>query len=321
MTQPATETENQPLPQSKHDWNSIREWLNVAAALGALFVGIVSFWTTARISGLEDYLRSEIGRRNSELNSLSDKTDSLEKVAEERAERLSTLQASTDEIIAASILAQRRFSDTQSELNKVRFEINAAERTLDSTKREQKSAEVRFEDQADRFDLFKRRQTYQITSIEMVFQSIYYGNDEDGFTGEEASKAMLSFSPPQGDEQLIPYFEMLKTNFPKVCPYFRAMKANLPPISKKPDTPTITYRVGASREHIAALTKVAQDKWSEEWKAWSASMDANAKVKSEWVKRIIAESEICTCRALVDERHPQAMICPTAKPYQGPADN
>jgi len=90
-----------------HYWSNIREWMNVVAAIGGLVVAVVALWATAQISGLENYLRSEIGRRNNELNSLSRKAESLEKTADERARRLSELQATTEALMASSVAAQQ----------------------------------------------------------------------------------------------------------------------------------------------------------------------------------------------------------------------
>jgi hypothetical protein len=74
------------------DWSETREWLNVLVAIGALLIGVVSFWTTARISGLEDYLRSEIGRRNIELNELSQRTQRMQGLSDLQSDQLAAIQ-------------------------------------------------------------------------------------------------------------------------------------------------------------------------------------------------------------------------------------
>lgn len=40
------------------------EWINAFAGVGMLLIGLATLWTTIRVSGLEDYFRSELAMRN-----------------------------------------------------------------------------------------------------------------------------------------------------------------------------------------------------------------------------------------------------------------
>lgn len=310
MQEPSSnETESQDSGRQR-DWAAIREWLNVFATIGMLLIGVVSIWTTARISGVEDYFRSEVTRRNSDLNSLSERSAALERVAKIRAEQLLELQTSIDTLIAASLDAQRRLSDTQSELDKVRYEVLSAELTLDKTLRDQVSAQALFDEQATQFDLFKRKKTYTSTIIRMILRD-FYENEDDSLIGSKIEDVLLTFPLSEEDMQLSEYYESMRANFPKVCPHFRSLKPDLPKVSPKPEPPTITYRSDASSAHIAALTKEAQDKWSREWEEWNVSINSNNKAHINWLEKIHETLRVCVCRSLASEKFAPSMVCPS----------
>lgn len=75
------------------------EWITAISGIGMLLVGLASFWTTVRVSGLEDYFQSELAIRNQELVSASKQLNELQ----ERAEVLNAdIERTTAAVNAAS---------------------------------------------------------------------------------------------------------------------------------------------------------------------------------------------------------------------------
>jgi len=111
-----------PEPIPRRNWSELREWGNIGIAAAALLLSIVSFWVTLQVSSIEDYLRSEIGRRNFELNRLSDRASQLEEIAHKRETLLQELDAATVSALTSVSDAQLKISDAETRLREVQFE-------------------------------------------------------------------------------------------------------------------------------------------------------------------------------------------------------
>jgi len=66
---PSDEIDSPVEPQKTNslDRFDLPAWLSAAANFGTLLVGVVGVWTTIRVSGLEDYFRSELALRNEQI--------------------------------------------------------------------------------------------------------------------------------------------------------------------------------------------------------------------------------------------------------------
>ena len=130
MTDQEIEDE-EPVQTEGRDWAGPREWANLAVAAAALILGVVSFWTTAQVSSLEDYLRSEIARDNGELNRLADRSAALEQDATQSAERLRQLRDTADELLLSSLRSQQELETANSEATSSRFRLFEADAMLE----------------------------------------------------------------------------------------------------------------------------------------------------------------------------------------------
>lgn len=102
------------MPASRdRDWPELREWANFTVAAAALIVSVVSFWTTAQISGIEDYLRSEVALRNSELEEASLAARELDERVRMSTTRLEELRSNSERLSIAASEAQTRIASSQ----------------------------------------------------------------------------------------------------------------------------------------------------------------------------------------------------------------
>jgi hypothetical protein len=269
-----------------------------------------------QISGLEDYFRSEIGRRNGELNVLSSRAASLEQMANARAERLSQLQASTESVVASSLQAQQRIAQSEAQLSAVRSDTLAARIELAAARGEAATIRANFAAQASEFDLLKRQQAYQHASF--VVTAMAYGWWEDGEGGEVGGagasilNAVRNLHTTAETAGLGPYIQQIKTNFERVCPDLATWRMNLPPAPSPPSQPTISYRRGTSPARIAQLTRDAQNRWSNDYAEYLRLSQAHNAALIGENHRLAVHASACVCSSLSDERFSQRDICPSS---------
>ena len=289
----------------------IREWMVAGTGLAALLVAAVSFWTTARVSDLEDYLRSEISRRNNDLNILSAKTEQAERIAFARAERLDSLEAATDEIIAASLSAQGRLLGTEADLTRVRNEVINAQQQLAAAREAGNSVTSDLARQTKMLDLFQRQQAYQTASM-MVTLGTGFRRDETP-SGASALEVIYRVEPDVGQTSLTPYLQIVKDGITRVCPNLGAWRPTLPERSVRPPQPTIRYYEGTSRARIAELTREAQDRWSEQYRDFSQREDAYNKARLEKTQDLWKITSDCICSSLTTSDISRDEICPGSR--------
>jgi hypothetical protein len=282
-------------------WAELREWLVAMTGLAALIVAVVTFWTTARISGLEDYLRSEISRRNADLDGLSAKTALAERLANEQAGRLSEIQVATTRITASSLAAQADLERVRSDVSDARQRLASARSSIDTIKDE-------YSRQTRVLDLFQRQQAYQIAAAQIITGT---GLVQEGApTGSLAIEYIKGMKSPAGQVFLNPYLQIVKDNIQKVCPRLKDWKPDLPDRGAEPPQPTIRYVKGASRERIAALTKEAQDRWSADYAKYVQKDDDYSKATLREMNRLWDDANDCVCSTLTTAEIGQGDICP-----------
>lgn len=309
MVSMAREARRKPLLNKKH-LPEIREWLNVGTTLAALLLAVVSFWTTARISGLEDYLRSEISRRNSELNTISSRSKEIEKLAAERERQLASLDGATSNMIASSLFAQAQLAQSQSSLSRIRADALEARQELSDTRATEARLKASLAAQTSDFDLFRRRQAYQYASMNITFDNLYLMDGGEFPAAAKIAESARSARPDRGAETLAPYFHLVRNNFDRACPFFADKKINLPPKATMPPAPTIRYLEGAPQSEIARLTREAQDKYSRDFKGYMDASKARTDAEIKMMSELSDQASRCVCRSLANEEFSEEQICP-----------
>ena len=283
-----------------------REWLNAGIGLAALLLALVSFWTTARISGLEEYLRSEITRRNSDLDQLSERSASIEKLANEREAQLASLDAATSEILASSLLAQSQLAQVQSEVATARSRLAAAQLS-------RSNIENSLRDQSQNFDLFQRRQTFEQASLGLTLAGSIRMEEPSGRALLEQVRLLPE---PAGRDENRRYLRLIKSDFEKVCPTFVSRLPKLPDRLPNPGSATdrMIDAIRDNRESVMAQDKLAIANWSREYEAYLEREKEYSQAKVDATFKLIIVARDCMCGTLTTNQFQKADICPPDGP-------
>lgn len=308
------------------DWGTTREWMNVLAAVGALLVGVVSLWTTAQISGLEDYFRSEIKRRNSDLNTLAAQSRRLNTLADERSNELAKLQTTTDAITALNLAAQGRLIATQQELTKLGFEVAGARQTLAHSEARLTSLAAQSSEQVRLIDRFRRKHFYERASMRIFFVNLFSEEGEVNLLrGERVYQSIVNLPASEVNSELIQYLPEFTANARSTCQWIRSYNPEVPrqvPYPKGPAMPGKPSEDGRSKLMTDREYKqwIAQtEDWNKRWSEVSATNRA-AFEQTQRIREYLSEAAAnCICRALVNADNSASEICPGRdKPPQRP---
>jgi len=288
------------------------DWLNAVAAIGTLAIGIATLWTTAQISGIEDYLRSEIGRRNSDLNALSDRTRRLAAVAEDRSSLLEKLRSSTDRVMASSIAAQGNLITTTQDLNHLNIKVRdaqaqvaaASDRLLDMDKI---SAGQRLV-----IDGLRRERLYGEEIMQLTF-NVFVGDDE--VTGERAYQSIIS--PRNADVTADPLLDDYRRRAAGTCIGLRTINPRIPPAVPYPKAPSPPGRREQNVNDVSYwMTPLQRKNWDDAQATWSSAYsDASlrnadiAKAEAVTREKIMNLAHVCMCQAIVTTENPKGKIC------------
>lgn len=298
----------------KRDWGNLREWLNVIAAIGALLVGIVTFWTTARISGLEDYLRSEISRRNSDLNAISNQTQRLSALAEERAERLANLQNITDQVTANNLVAQSRLIVNQQELSRLGVDIISARQTISEERNRLYLLNEQASRQSSIIELFRRQRLSEAAFSRIAF--VRLSDIEKDFSGESVYNEISHWTSQQFDRDLHPYFADFHKNALRTCKSLASYSPSIPPKIEYPDGPKRPGSI-SSDGNSYLMTNKEYERWNYELKEWnkrysdiSAANNLRFEAQQKSSQYLFNAASHCICQALATEDQPIDKVCP-----------
>jgi hypothetical protein len=301
---------------TQRDWGSIRDWMNVLAAIGALFVGIVSLWTTAQISGLEDYFRSEIKRRNSDLDTLAAQSRRLNMLADERSTELAKLQTTTDAITASNLAAQGRLVATQQELSKVGLEVVASKQAIAIAETRLAQLGQQSGEQQDLIDRYRRQRLFQIANRVVLYRTLFREEGEQpGSPGERLYRLVTTW-PLEIDSELAPYVSELTSNTRRTCEWVRSYNPDLPKNLSYPTGPRIAgtlsgdgkSRLMSKREYEQWTTDL--EAWNKEWAVVSEHNRRALEVSQEAQRYLTEAGAHCVCQALVNSKNPASAICP-----------
>ena len=304
-----------PLISKKH-FPELREWMNAATGIAALLLAVVSFWTTARISGLEDYLRSEISRRNSDLDTLAKRSGEVESLAAERERQLARLDAATNDIIAASLLAQSQLSKSQSDLAGVRSDVAAARSQASDALNARDRFRADLASQARDFELFQRQQAYQLASIQLS-RMASYELMKDKFemipSGTGTIAMVERLTAPQGQPEIERFYQVIRTGTSRACPSFDRIAVNLPAKPVKPGEPPSPVRVFSREDPAYVQYQKAYAEWSKADQLFFNQERAYSEARITEQFRLVSEARQCMCKAPTDEQYSAAKVCVAAE--------
>jgi len=259
-------------------------------------VAIVSVWTTTQISGLEDYFRSEITRRNSDLNTLADQGRRLNVLADEREKRLSDLQTTTEQVTASNLQAQGKLLATQQELSRLGFAVVNAKQTLATSEAQLALLSAQSDQQSSLIDLYRRQRLFQQAHLRMLWGG-YREDQHDAFMdGEAAYKMITGWTVGGFDAELAPYVPEFVSNARNTCEWIRTYK---PTFSKQLEFPPGPVPVGGSE----------LDEWNKRWAAASESQQKRLDESEVARKYVLDATGSCMCQALATAKHSASEIC------------
>ena len=286
----------------------------MAAAVGSLLIGAVAFWTTARISGLEDYLKSEIERRNAELNDISAQGSELRRKSEVSSEQLSRMQADTNTLLSSSVIAQRQYLAAEAELARVRAQTLSAQVELQDTRSKRDRATESLEEQSREYDLAKRRHTFQLVTLGVYSQMTWLGvGPADPLTGRRLITTIAGLRPPAQSEFLQPYFRIVRENIEAVCPTLPSFAPEIPPYPAEIKNEPITYPATATQRQVVEIFNRSMDQRGKSYATFSAALDRHSKARSDAFSDLMGQMESCVCLTLTTDQNGKSQICPSSK--------
>ena len=299
----------------KRDWTSIREWTNLAVAIGVLLVAIVSVWTTTQISGLEDYFRSEIARRNSDLNTLADQGRRLSGLADEREKQLADLQTTTEKVTASSMEAQGRLLATQQELSRLGIEVVSAKQTIAGSEARLSSLAAQSARQVSLIDLFRRQRFFERAYMRVVFAGIRFDQQKEPYDGETMYRLITNWTPGELDPELAVYLPEFRSNAMGTCEWIRSYKPTIAQRQSYPDAPTMPGKRTADGDSVRMTQReyrdwiAARDDWNKRFGEVSAANDRSMKSAQVARENLNKAATSCICQALGTAQNSPGAIC------------
>lgn len=290
------------------DWDAVRAWANLFVAGATLIVAIVSIWLTTQISGLEDYLRSEIALRNSELDTATTQAKALEIRIRKSTATLEDLRANSDKLIASSSIAQTRLAEAQLQSLALLTDRN---RTLASLAQSKEQLSVIAEEtEAQREILEQFRESSVLATVSgMLFRIRYtdlFADDGSGtrnFNGPSALKEISSVGLEITDPATAHYYEKIRETAPLICRRLENFSLEFPEPLPLPELeglkgkPTGDGRIRTTNNEIEAYNQRRED-WGDEIGRVYSFNDAIREARmasSEYIGDALAH---CACAAL-----------------------
>lgn len=300
-------------PENKaRDWPEIREWANLAIALTALLVGVVTFWTTTQISGLEDYFRSEISQRNSDLEDATYRARQLDDRLRVGQERLAELQVTADRLAAANNEAQSRIVGLQSRSFDLLTSQQRTERALSDSQDQLALTASQIADQQLLVEKYRRedvlahaRRTFRYLEFTEFLrgESSEYSNT---FDGPFALKELSNFGLGVTSVTHMPYYEAIRTRGVALC---RRLESYSPDIPKVRAHPKLGPRPGrVDKNGVRWMTSRETERWNAQFAAWNEKWDQTTKhnnsireARRAIEEYIVASLNSCACRSIAVE--------------------
>lgn len=288
------------LPIKKKHFPELREWLNAIIGISALLLAIVSFWTTARISGLEDYLRSEITRRNNDLDSLSKKSSNLEDIADLRQNQIDNLDLTANKLIATSISTQNQLSKALSDLSGVEDEVLTSKLELLNTRDSVKNLSNELKSKNLSLEVLQLRLSYDI--IALSFNDLT-NSDLSAPSGANYYKLIKKISEEDDRNWVRANIKLVKGNFINVCPKFENITYILPD----------NLNIGNPLDNLFSSINNSDEKFENKKIEIEKSL-ANIRERTLQIRTaqrdLINKASICICNTLATDQISTEQICP-----------
>ena len=302
-----SQNDGQAIPE--RNWPEVREWAGLAIAVAALLVGIVSIWTTAQISGLEDYLRSEISRRNVELDDAAFAARQLDERVLRSENRLADLRLTADRLSVSSSEAQIKLSDAQARSLELLSEQRRSEAALIMSREDLARISEEVDEQEKTLAEFRSQEVLASFYSNLRF-SVYAGllqNDTEvmanSVSGPFYLSEMRNFGISVTDPETAGYYESVRTVGVALCrslasyePSFPALLEN-PSLGPRPGRRTDRGTVLMTNREAAEWNgRVAE--WSAEWDRVGAHNRAVREMRRATSEYLRSAVQRCACIAV-----------------------
>lgn len=151
--------EETPPPGAKEIQRDMFDWINAGSNIAVIIFGLVTLWMTIRISGLEDYFRSEVSQRNQEIIVTSQELHTARAGVEDARRALGEIKSQRDaleiEIDQINDLLQEKENDLLERIAEIENTRNENERLLQRS-REIKAVAEKFEKENALRDFYHR---------------------------------------------------------------------------------------------------------------------------------------------------------------------
>lgn len=292
MTDDATEELE---TRTKRDWHTVRAWAEFAIALAALLVAIVSIWTTAQISGLEDYLHSEITRRNVELDEAALNARRLDQQVQQSRARLEELRATADRLGVSASDAQIRSIALLAEQQRMKADLETSRTALSTITNEIAMKEARLAE-------YRRSEVFMDATFTF---SLRMSDDEigKGRYGAYALDEMKNFGLGRQSDDKQALYERVRTTGAAIC---RSLANFAPSFPDQIETPKLGKPPGEpTGDGRYRMTVKEADEWYQRQLDWNDAFNKNwsynssiRKAKGEAADYVRKALTHCTCVAL-----------------------
>jgi hypothetical protein len=254
------------------NWPEVREWAGLAIALSALLFGIVSFWTTAQISGLEDYLRSEITRRNVELDTASLQAQKMNIQVQVGEDRLEELRLTADRLSASTSESQLQLVNSHARSLELLAEQQRSQAELNNSRQRLEVIDQEVASQMQLLNDYRREEV--LAQASSLFFRMSYNRLEGSrrvTSGTEALDEIRNFGITSTDPTKQQYYERVRTVGTWLC---RKLDGYSPEIAAELDYPPLGPRPGVRREDGTVwMTRSENSQWIEQVTVWSRERD------------------------------------------------
>lgn len=290
------------------DWGALRAWANLFFAGATLIVAIVSIWLTTQISGLEDYLRSEIAVRNSELVASETEASALDARIQQSTSRLADLRSTSDLLATKSVEAQALLSDAQNQSIILLTEQQRTQAELVTSR--QRLLEVTMETEEQRMILERFYRDQVLRRAYSTFSYLEYADyfrggkpERNKVDGPFAIREMRSFGLNVRDPNLAQHFESIRSVGPTICRSLASFSPEFPATVTRPKLEPLKGE--RTDRGLIRTTNKEVEAWNARVALWSANWDAVARyndsireAKSLSERFIVQSIRRCSCIAL-----------------------
>jgi hypothetical protein len=268
-------------------WKRAQETTAVVSALGTLLLGIVTLWVTVKVSGLEDYFRSEIKYRNEQLVIATESVRGLE-------QQRSSLIKEIDQERKKLAIIEARVQDATLALGGATKQSQKLKGELDIFSKAQAFAAL------ERAGYLSATITFQLDDKAQIIEiGKFYSDSVDGLRNDPSLSRLTS------------YFDLAESRVSQICKGIFDAKFSAPLVTEekveevKPKSGSVQDAYAASREYsnrlVASLEKRSQLR------------KARSDLITSEIDKFYGRISECTCNALSTTDEDRRAICKSRK--------